>query len=382
MKRRWLAGSWLAIVAAATAAILLTSQGSGTADASTEYFGPKEADVTMEGEWKAIHLTSSKFEWQFRDDQEPVEVWGYNNQIPGPTLRFREGDKVRVYYRNDLDEASTVHWHGLVIPNSMDGVGLLTQPPVMPGETFVYEFEIPTTPGTFMYHAHMNDMEQVSMGLSGAFIVEPRDGGNGKYDQDRVLLLNNIQGHYLVNGKEFPNVDPWLVRKDDLLRVRMINISPIEIHPMHFHGHFTKEVAKDGTDLANSSTARVENTVLVAPGQTIDVEVRMNAPGRGAWIFHCHVLSHVMGPDGKSLNLALANGGMVVPVVYEDSLNFEQIVAALQEAIAGIQPGATGAAPSSPSGDVEGALDQMHSSMSSMVTPAAGAGAGGAENAQ
>jgi FtsP/CotA-like multicopper oxidase with cupredoxin domain len=199
-----------------------------------------------------------------------------------------------------------------------------------------------------MYHAHMNDMEQVSMGLSGAFIVDPRDGGSGRYDQDRIVLLNNIEGHYLVNGKEFPNVDPWLVRKGDLLRVRMINISPIEIHPMHFHGHFTKEVAKDGTNLGDAKEARVENTVLVAPGQTIDVEVRMNAPGKGVWIFHCHVLSHVMGPDGKSTNIALANGGMVVPVVYEDSVNIDQLMTLLTGAIESIQQGSGGTIAPSP----------------------------------
>jgi FtsP/CotA-like multicopper oxidase with cupredoxin domain len=346
MRRSWLLAPWLAVVAGALVVVAIGFRAqTERAGAATEKFGPAEAEVTIEdGDWKTVHLTSSKFEWQFRDDQEPVEVWGYNEQIPGPTLRFKAGDKLRVYYRNDLDEASTVHWHGLIVPNSMDGVGLVTQPAVMPGETFVYEFEVPNTPGTFMYHAHMNDMEQVSMGLSGAFVVEPRDGGDGKYDQDHVMLLNNIQGHYLVNGKEFPNIEPWLVKKGDLLRVRMINISPIEIHPMHFHGHFTKEIARDGTDLGDVGEARVENTVLVAPGQTIDVEVRMNAPGKGAWLFHCHVLSHVMGPDGKSLNIALANGGMVIPVVYEDSLNIDEIVAALTQAIESLKdqpPGGT-----------------------------------------
>jgi hypothetical protein len=151
------------------------------------------------------------------------------------------------------------------------------------------------------------------------------------------MLLNNIAGHYLVNGKEFPNIDPWLVRKGDLMRVRMINISPIELHPMHFHGHFTKEIARDGTDFSSSNEARVENTVLLAPGQTEDVEVRMNAPGKGAWIWHCHILSHVMGPDGKSLNLALANGGMIIPIVYTDSENFADLSKALQDAIASLQ---------------------------------------------
>lgn len=345
VKRRWFMVSWAVMLVGVAVVVGIAFKGdTGRARAATEYMGPKEAVVTIEdGDIKTVHLTSSKFKWQFRDDQPPVEVWGYNEQIPGPTLRFRAGEKVRIYYRNDLDEASTVHWHGLVVPNSMDGVGLLTMPPVMPGETFVYEYTIPNTPGTFMYHAHMDDLMQVSMGLSGAFIVEPRDGGDGKYDQDRVMLLNNIQGHYLINGKEFPNIDPWLVKKGDLLRVRMINISPIELHPMHFHGHFTKEISRDGTDQAGGASAKVENTVLIAPGQTIDVEVKMNAPGKGAWIWHCHVLTHVMGPDGKSLNLAKANGGMVIPVVYTDSLNIDDIVKALKDAIAGIQPGANAA---------------------------------------
>jgi FtsP/CotA-like multicopper oxidase with cupredoxin domain len=340
MRRRWLALPWLGIglVTALVATLSACDDPTPPASAETARFGPQEAEITREGDWKAVHLTASKFEWQFRADQEPVEVWGYNQQIPGPTLRLREGDKLRVYFRNDLDEPSSIHWHGLIVPYSMDGVGGLTQPPVMPGETFVYELTVPSTPGTFMYHAHMNDMEQVSMGLSGAFIVEPRDGGAGDYDQDHVMLLNNIQGHYLVNGKEFPNVDPWIVRKGDRLRVRMINISPVEIHPMHFHGHFTKEIAKDGTDIKNTEDGRVENTVLIAPGQTIDVEVKMNAPGKGVWIFHCHVLSHVMGPDGKSLNIALANGGMVIPVVYEDSVNIDQILELLTGAVASIQP--------------------------------------------
>jgi FtsP/CotA-like multicopper oxidase with cupredoxin domain len=348
--RRWFLVSWVVVGVSIGAVSFLStacSESATSASGSAEIFEPPGPEVTEEDGYRVVHLTSSKFEWQFRDDQAPVEVWGYNEQIPGPTLRFKEGEKLRIYYRNDLDEASTVHWHGLIVPNSMDGVGLLTQPAVMPGETFVYEFTVPSTPGTFMYHAHMNDMEQVSMGLSGAFVIDPRDGGRATYDQDRVMVLNNIQGHYLINGKEFPNVDPWIVETGDVMRVRMINISAIEIHPMHFHGHFTKEVARDGTDLSAAEDGRVENTVLLAPGQTIDVEVTMNAPGKGAWLFHCHVLSHVMGPDGKSLNIALANGGMVVPVVYSDSLNFEEIASALEAAIAGIQP-ADGVLPAGP----------------------------------
>jgi len=373
MKRRWIAGSWLVIALAAFAAVTLTVNGgggAGTADAATQYFGPKEADVTQEEDYKVVHLISSKFMWQFRDDQEPVEVWGYNNQIPGPTLHFRAGDKVRIYYRNDLDEASTIHWHGLIVPNSMDGVGLLTQPPVMPGETFVYEFDIPNTPGTFMYHAHMNDMEQIGNGLSGAFIVDPRDGGDGGYDQDHVMFMQTIKGHFLINGKEFPNIEPYIVKKGDEIRVRMINIGPVDLHPMHFHGHFVKEISRDGTAVRGGDAARVENTVLVAPGQTIDVAVKMEAPGKGAWLFHCHIISHVMGPDGKSLNIALANGGMIVPVAYSDSDNFQDIVDVLTAAVESLKEG--GIAPGS--GDVTGAIQEMNSSMAGMsaaATPAA-----------
>jgi len=342
----WFAAPWLAVlVGAVVIGALSLRTDTERARAQTEVYGPPGPEVTQEGDYKVVHLTASKFEWQFRDDKPPIEVWGYNNQIPGPTFRFREGDKLRVYFRNDLDEASSVHWHGLIVPYSMDGIGALQQPPVMPGETFVYEFEVPKTPGTFMYHAHMNDMEQVSMGLSGAFVIEPRDGGDGRFDQDRIVVLNNIQGSYLINGKEFPNIDPWMVRKGDKLRVRMINISPIEIHPMHYHGHFMKEIARDGTDLDAAGGVRTENTVLVAPGQTVDVEVDMVAPGKGVWLFHCHVLSHVMGPDGKSLNIALANGGMVVPVVYEDSVNIDQLTQLLTEAINSIKGTTVSSAP-------------------------------------
>jgi FtsP/CotA-like multicopper oxidase with cupredoxin domain len=341
MKRRWFVGSWLLIAVAAAAALFMTLGGEReTVTAETETFGPPEAEVTLEdGDWKAVHLTASVFEWQFRPDQEPVEVWGYNNQIPGPTLRFRPGDKVRIYFRNELPEHSSVHWHGLIVPNSMDGVGLLTQPGVQPGETFVYEFEIPNTPGSFMYHSHMNDLGQMGMGLVGAFIVDPRDGGDGKYDQDHIMFMNTIKGHFLINGREFPGVDPYIVKKGDVIRVRLINVGPNDSHPMHFHGHFTREIARDGTDIeSDSPEARVENTVFVAPGQTVDVEVKMNAPGKGYWLFHCHIISHVMGPDGTSENIALANGGMVIPVVYADSDDFDEFIAKYTAAVEAIKP--------------------------------------------
>jgi len=176
------------------------------------------------------------------------------------------------------------------------------------------------------------------------------------------MFMQTIKGHFLINGKEFPNIDPYVVKKGDRIRVRMINVGPVDLHPMHFHGHFVKEISRDGTAVQGGPSARVENTVLVAPGQTIDVAVEMEAPGKGAWLFHCHVISHVMGPDGKSLNIALANGGMVVPVVYEDSENIQDILAALTAAVeslkeSGIRPG---------SGDLTDAARDMNGSMAGM----------------
>lgn len=133
-ERKWLVAPWLVVlVGAATVAFLASNADSGKPRASTQNFDPKEAAVTIEdGDVKAVHLTSSKFMWQFRDDQPAEEVWGYNEQIPGPTLRFPDDDNVRIYYTNHLDEASTIHRQGLIVPNSMDGVGGLTMPPIMP----------------------------------------------------------------------------------------------------------------------------------------------------------------------------------------------------------------------------------------------------------
>ena len=340
MRRKWFMASWLAIALGAIVVAGIAFRGSaGHASAATQHFGPKEADVTTEGVvWKTVHLTASKFQWKFRDDQQAVEVWGYNNQIPGPTLRFKAGDKVRIYFRNDLDEASTINWQNLMVSNSFNGVAGLPQPPVMPGDTLVYEFTIPNTPGTFVYHANMDAQRQVGNGLSGAFIVDPRDNGGAQYDQDRIMLLSNVAGHYLINGKEFPNTDPWLVKSGDRLHVRMINISPTEGVPMHFQGHSVKEIARDGIDETGGARPPAENTVWIAPGQTIDLDITMKALGKGAWLFQSQTLSQVAGPDGTSLNVALATGGMTVPVVYTDSLNFDAIDGAFRGAFSPVIP--------------------------------------------
>jgi FtsP/CotA-like multicopper oxidase with cupredoxin domain len=101
-------------------------------------------------------------------------VWSYNGAVPGPEIRLRQGDRLRIIVENQLAEQTTVHWHGVRVPNAMDGVPHLTQRPIAPGETFIYEFEVPDA-GTYWYHPHERSFEQVGRGLSGPLIVEERE---------------------------------------------------------------------------------------------------------------------------------------------------------------------------------------------------------------
>ena len=114
----------------------------------------------------------------------------YNGILPGPVIRVTEGDNVRVIVHNELTQSTSVHWHGVLLPNDQDGVPFLTQPPIRPGETFTYEFPIREgNAGTHMYHSHHNASEQVTKGLLGALIVEPRDrSAEPAYDKDELYI--------------------------------------------------------------------------------------------------------------------------------------------------------------------------------------------------
>ena len=131
-----------------------------------------------------------------------VHLWGYNGQAPGPTIECVEGDKVRIFVTNKLPEHTTVHWHGMLLPNGMDGVGGLTQPHIEPGKTFVYEFELRTS-GTFMYHPHSGEMVQMAMGMMGMFIVHPRDPKFRRVDRDFVLMMS---AYAIDPGTSLPRV--------------------------------------------------------------------------------------------------------------------------------------------------------------------------------
>jgi manganese oxidase len=254
---------------------------------------------------KVFALTASEFMWNYGGG-EVVRSWGYNGQLPGPQIRVTEGDRVRIVVTNELPVATTVHWHGLDVPNEMDGVPGYTQEPIQPGETFIYEFDAYPA-GTRFYHTHGShhgdEAEQMDMGLSGAFIIEPRDFDAPEVDVVAVLTERIRSGLFPINGAIYPHIDPIMVREGDRVRIRMINAGSSTFHPMHLHGHQFTIVAEDGNPIHESAQRRVRNTLPVLPGETYDVEFIADNPG--VWLFHCHELQH-------------AAGGMITTVQYED----------------------------------------------------------------
>ena len=126
----------------------------------------------MNGDWKEFHLVAEPVGRELAPGMK-ARLWGYNGQAPGPTIEAVEGDKVRIFVTNRLPEHTSVHWHGMLVPNGMDGVGGLTQPHIDPGKTFVYEFTLKKS-GTFMYHPHSDEMVQMAMGMMGMVVVHPR----------------------------------------------------------------------------------------------------------------------------------------------------------------------------------------------------------------
>ncbi|MES2304337.1 MAG: multicopper oxidase domain-containing protein [Gemmatimonadota bacterium] len=245
----------------------------------------------MEKGVKVYDLTCSEIDWEVEPGRT-MKAWAYNGQVPGPQIRVRQGDRVRVNLTNKLEESTAIHFHGLELPVAMDGVPFITQPPIKPGESFTYEFTVPNY-GSHMYHSHHNSTRQVGMGLLGAFIVEPRDKGREpKVDVDYVMVLNDSAHGYTLNGKGFPATEPIVAKLGQTVRIRFMN-EGMMIHPMHLHGMHMTVIAKDGWD---TPTPWKCDTLNVAPGERYDVLVKCNNPG--TWAFHCHILPHAETEHG------------------------------------------------------------------------------------
>lgn len=265
---------------------------------------------------KIGHLVAMPVKHTFAPGLE-ADCWGYNGRTPGPTLEFVEGDRVRIFVTNKLPEATTMHWHGVILPNGMDGVAGLNQRPIKPGETFMYAFTF-RHPGTYMYHPHFDEMTQMALGMMGMIVVHPKHPKGPPVDHDFVLMTHewkintgsrrpdpNAMADFNVltfNAKAFPGTDPLVVGRGERVRIRFGNLSAMDHHPIHFHGLTFETTATDGGEIPVSAR-HPDSTVLVPVGSTRVIEFVPNEPGD--WAMHCHMTHHVMNQMGHGMGVVV-----------------------------------------------------------------------------
>lgn len=259
---------------------------------------------TMDGDVKVFHLIAEPIRREFAPGFW-VNCWGYNGSSPGPTIEAVEGDRVRIFVTNKLNEPTSVHWHGIILPNGMDGVGGLNQKAISPGETFKYEFTLKQN-GTFMYHPHSDEMFQIALGMEGFFIIHPRDGDDLKIDRDFAIFLHEWRipmgaetpipfemlefNIFTFNSVLYPSIESLVMKTGDRVRIRFGNVM-MNTHPIHIHGHEFLVTRRGGKRLPPAAQYS-EVTVLVAPGETRDIEFIADNPGD--WAIHCHKSHHTM----------------------------------------------------------------------------------------
>lgn len=266
-------------------------------------------------------------------------AWGFNGGTPGPTLVFNQGDEVAITVVNNLPQPFAVHWHGVIVPNSQDGVPEIGQPtPLIPvGGQYTYRYRIVQPPGTHMYHSHV-DIKSEMLGVVGGLIILPKnniEAGPHRYDRDVIFWLHEWKipqdrmgeelknrpytgspvdtvntvtaepdwtamdmNFFTMNGKSHPSHSPIQLRLGERMRVRFYNIG-LTAHPMHFHGQDFLWVAEDGVDLKQPQQM---NTIEVAPGKTRDIVIEARNPG--VWPLHCHIAHH------QANNMSSGFGGM------------------------------------------------------------------------
>jgi FtsP/CotA-like multicopper oxidase with cupredoxin domain len=277
---------------------------------------------------KVYEMTIDQIKHQIDAVKDPVDALGFNGTWPGPRFDVVEGDRIRVIFQNNLDESTGVHFHGQRVPNNMDGVPLLTQDPILPGDSFTYEFTVKTV-GSHMYHSHHNATDQVGRGLLGAFIAQPKDPAE-RYDrkygvsQDIIWISNDSLGGFTINGRGFPATSPIVATVGDKIAVRFMNEGSM-MHPWHLHGTPMLVVARDGHPLPAPFLA---DTLGVNPGERWDVIIDCQDPG--AWAFHCHILPHAEGHDGMF--------GMVTALVIQEAATASAGLGSLARATAAADP--------------------------------------------
>ena len=267
------------------------------AAAPTRGGGDDLGDGTRLAEWqlvsgvKVFQLHLAPLAWPVKPGVIK-QAFAINGSVPGPTIRVNEGDKLRILVKNDLPEPTSIHWHGMVLPNDQDGVPGLTQPMIEPGQTYTYEWTAVST-GTHWYHSHMGG-DQEGRGVYGALEVVPRFG-DIPADRDYTVEIGDGPLGFVFNGKSFPATAPLRAHVGERVRFRLIGTGPELIHPIHLHGGFFELVAQDGNRLPFPQRM---DTVLVGVGQTYDIVYTPTVVGK--WMLHCHIFSHSETSEGMS----------------------------------------------------------------------------------
>ncbi|ULH17827.1 multicopper oxidase domain-containing protein (plasmid) [Deinococcus sp. KNUC1210] len=247
-------------------------------------------------------LTASAFPWQVAPGRT-VTAWGYNGTAPGPLLRWYVGERVAVVLKNNLPQETSLHWHGLAVPFNQDGMPMVSQAAVKPGETFTYRFTVtPQMVGTHFYHSHVNDDFQVDAGLHGEIIVDAKPGAGAAGTVDLLTELSSFkvdgseaENLFAINGQAYPDAPAVSVPQGKTVHLRLVNASAEETHVMHLHGYTFRILARDGNTLTAPESA---NTVTLGPSQTADLEFVANNPG--TWMLQCHILDHAVNPGPGS----------------------------------------------------------------------------------
>ncbi len=258
---------------------------------------------------KVFHLVAEEVYHEFALGLK-AHCWGYNGSVHGPVIEAVEGDRVRIFVTNKLKAPTTVHWHGIILPSGMDGVGGLSQKAILSGETYMYEFDLKQH-GTFMYHSHHDEMTQMGMGMVGMIVIHPRIPKEERPDRDFAIMLHewaievgterpnpNVMNDFNVltmNAKAFPGTEALVAQIGDRIRIRFGNLSAMDHHPIHLHGYYFNVTETDGGEIP-AAGQWPETTVLVPTGSTRTIEFIADNPGD--WAMHCHMTHHVMNQMG------------------------------------------------------------------------------------
>ncbi len=328
---------------------LLAAMRFGVGAASTRVLASRSVEAADTQPPRTIHLEAREVTWELAPGKT-IKAMAYNGVVPGPAIRAREGERLRIVLKNSLSEPTTIHWHGVDVPNPMDGVAGVTQRAVQPGETFTYEFDARPA-GTRWYHTHFDEHRQMDLGLAAPLVIEPGRAAPIAYDREATLVLDDwatgtgtpvpdtdagtaggrgraggmmggggmggmtggrgmggmmrdgVEPAYdvmTINGKAYPATAPLRVKRGERVCLRIINASAEHTHVLRLAGHRLAVTHTDGNQL---ETAVEVDALPIAPAERYDVVVTANHPG--AWFLHCTQPGHV-------------DAGERMLVVYED----------------------------------------------------------------